>query len=78
MEPFVIGSLWGALSDDKATLVSTGASFTLRTTSKTYEARSLPANFFDPSANTSVFTNDVTFVEDIDGIGSKAGKRVAW
>jgi len=31
MEPFVIGSLWGNLSDDnKGTLVSTGASFTLK------------------------------------------------
>ena len=31
MQPFVIGSLWGTLSDDnKATLVSTGTSFTLK------------------------------------------------
>jgi hypothetical protein len=30
-EPFVIGSLWRNLSDDpKATLVSTGTSFTLK------------------------------------------------
>ncbi|HAN63585.1 MAG TPA: hypothetical protein DCQ79_06945, partial [Rhizobiales bacterium] len=31
MEPFVIGSLWGNLSDDnQATLVSTGTSFHLK------------------------------------------------
>ena len=31
MQPFVIGSLWGTLSDDnKATLVSTGTSFTVK------------------------------------------------
>jgi autotransporter family porin len=43
MEPFVIGSLWGNLSDDnQATLVSTGTSSTSRTISKTYGARSLP------------------------------------
>jgi len=35
-------------------------------------------NFFNPSANTSVFAKvDVTFGEDIDGLGGKAGMRVA-
>jgi autotransporter family porin len=34
---------------------------------------------FNPSASTSVFTKvDVTFGEDIDGIGGKAGMRIAW
>jgi len=32
-----------------------------------------------PSANTSIFAKvDVTFGEDIDGIGGKAGMRIAW
>jgi autotransporter family porin len=36
-------------------------------------------NFFNPTANTSVFAKrDVTFGEDIDGGGGKAGMRVCW
>jgi hypothetical protein len=36
-------------------------------------------NFFNPSANPSVFTKvGVTFGEDIDGIGGKADMRIAW
>jgi autotransporter family porin len=36
-------------------------------------------NFFNPSANTSLFAKvDVTFGEDIDGVGGKAGMGVAW
>ena len=36
-------------------------------------------NFFNPSANTSVFAKvDVTFGDDVDGIGGKAGMRVSW
>jgi outer membrane autotransporter protein len=42
MEPFVIGSLWGNLSDNKATLVSTGTSFTLKDDCETYGARCQP------------------------------------
>jgi hypothetical protein len=43
MEPFVIGSLWGNLSDDnKATPVSTGTSFTLKDDCETYGARCQP------------------------------------
>jgi autotransporter family porin len=43
MEPFVIGSLWGNLSDDNnATLVSTGTSFTLKDDCETYGARCQP------------------------------------
>ena len=81
MEPFVIGSLWGTLSDDnKATLVSTDTSFTLKDDLQDVWGKvSAGVNFFNPSANTSVFTKvDVTFGEDIDGIGGKAGMRVAW
>jgi autotransporter family porin len=36
-------------------------------------------NFFNPSANTSVFAKvDVTFGDDLDGVGGKAGMRVTW
>jgi hypothetical protein len=32
-----------------------------------------------PSANTSVFAKlDVTFGDNIDGVGGKAGMRVSW
>ena len=41
MEPFVIGALWGNLSDDnKITLVSTGTSFTLKDVSIVGDAAS--------------------------------------
>ena len=64
MQPFVIGSLWGSLSDDnKATLVSTGTSFTLKDDLQdVWGEVSTGVNFFNPSADTSVFTKvDVTF-----------------
>jgi hypothetical protein len=36
-------------------------------------------NRFDPSANTSVFAKlDVTFGDNVDGVGGKAGMRVSW
>jgi autotransporter family porin len=36
-------------------------------------------NFFNPSAATAVFAKvDVTFGDDVDGIGGKAGMRVSW
>jgi hypothetical protein len=36
-------------------------------------------NFFNPSANTSVFAKGRRHLrEDIDGVGGKAGMRVAW
>jgi autotransporter family porin len=81
MEPFVIGNLWGNLSDDnKATLVSTATSFTLKDDLQdVWGEVSAGVNFFNPSANTSLFAKvDVTFGEDIDGVGGKAGMRVAW
>jgi autotransporter family porin len=80
MEPFVIGSLWGNLSDDnQATLVSTGTTFILKDDlDDVWGEVSAGVNFFNPSANTSVFAKlDVTFGDDIDGVGGKAGMRVA-
>lgn len=36
-------------------------------------------NFFNPSANTSVFAKlDVTFGDNIGGVGGKASMRVSW
>ena len=36
-------------------------------------------SFFNPSANTSVFAKvDVTFGDDLDGVGGNAGMRVTW
>jgi autotransporter family porin len=81
MEPFVIGSLWGNLSDDnQATLVSTGTTFILKEDLQdVWGEVSAGVNFFNPSANTSVFAKlDVTFGDDIDGVGGKAGMRVSW
>jgi predicted homoserine dehydrogenase-like protein len=73
--------LWGNLYDDnKATLVSIGTSFTLKDDLQDVRGEvSAGVNFFNPSANTSAFAKvDVTFGEDIDGVGGKASMRVAW
>ena len=36
-------------------------------------------NFFNPSASTAVFAKlDVTFGDDVESIGGKAGMRVSW
>jgi hypothetical protein len=53
MEPFVIGSLWGNLSDDnQATLVSTGTTFILKDDLQdVWGEVSAGVNFFNPSAN---------------------------
>ena len=80
-EPFVIGSVWGNLSNDnQATLVSTGTTFQLEDKLQdVWGEVSGGVNFFNPSANTSVFAKvDVTFGDNIDGVGGKAGMRVSW
>ncbi|MGV1013755.1 MAG: autotransporter outer membrane beta-barrel domain-containing protein [Methyloceanibacter sp.] len=80
-EPFVIGSLWGSLSDDnQATLTSTGTTFRFEDGhDDIWGEVSLGVNFFNVSAGTAVFAKlDVTFGDDIDGIGGKAGMRVSW
>jgi autotransporter family porin len=81
MEPFVIGSLWGNLSDNnEATLVSSGTTFRIEDNLEDLWGEvSAGVNFFNPTANTSVFAKlDVTFGDNIDGVGGKAGMRVAW
>jgi autotransporter family porin len=74
-------SLWGNLSDDnQATRVSTGTTFRLEDNLQdVWGEVSAGVNFFNPSANTSVFAKvDVTLGDDLDGIGGKAGMRVTW
>ncbi|MFD0986635.1 autotransporter domain-containing protein [Methyloligella solikamskensis] len=81
MEPFVTGSLWGNLSgDNQATLVSSGTTFTFQDDLQdVWGEVSAGVNFFNFSETTTVFAKaDVTFGDDISGIGGKAGMRVAW
>jgi autotransporter family porin len=81
MEPFVIGSLWGNFTgDNQATLVSSGRSFRFEDELEdVWGEVSAGVNFFNPSAATAVFAKvDVTFGEDLTGIGGKAGMRVSW
>lgn len=80
MEPFVIGSLWGDLSGDRQPPWSRPAApFISRLTHKMWGEVSAGVNFFNPSANTSVFAKlDVTFGDNIEDFGGKAGMRVSW
>ena len=81
MQPFVIGSLWGNLSDNnQATLVSTGTTFRFQDNLQdVWGEVSAGVNFFNPSANTTVFAKvDTTFGNDLTGVGGKAGMRVVW
>jgi hypothetical protein len=56
-------------NDNQATLVSTGTTFILKDNLQdVWGEVSAGVNFFNPSANTSVFAKlDVTFGDDIDG-----------
>jgi len=81
MEPFVIASLWGNFTDDNtATLVSTGRTFHFQDNLEdAWGEISAGANLFNFSQTTSVFAKaDVSFGDDLTGVGGKAGMRVAW
>ena len=81
MEPFVVGSLWGNFTDDnQATLVSTGTTFRYQDQlDDVWGEVSAGVNFFNFSQTTAVFAKlDVTFGEDVTGLGGKAGMRVSW
>ncbi|MEZ5828410.1 MAG: autotransporter domain-containing protein [Hyphomicrobiales bacterium] len=81
MEPFVIGSIWGNFTDDnQATLISTGRTFRFQDDlDDVWGEVSAGVNFFNLSATTSVFAKvDVTFADDVSGVGGKAGMRVSW
>jgi len=44
-----------------------------------HQMRDAGVNFFNFSQTTSVFAKvDVTFGEDVSGVGGKAGMRVSW
>ena len=56
--------------------IKTGGSLTA---SETGIRAEIDVNFFSPSASTSLFAKlDVTFGEETNGIGAKAGARVSW
>jgi autotransporter family porin len=81
MEPFVIGSLWGNFTDQNtATLVSTGRTFHFEDNLQdVWGEVSAGVNFFNFSQTTSVFAKaDVTFGDDLTGVGGKAGMRIVW
>lgn len=81
MEPFLIASLWGNLSDENsATLVSSGRTFQFNDDLQdVWGELSAGVNLFNFSQTTAVFAKvDYTFGEDVQGVGGKAGMRVAW
>ena len=81
MEPFVVGSLWGTLSGShSATLISTGQLFTFTDDPEDIWGEvSAGVNFFNPSAQTSVFAKvDYTFADETQGIGFRGGMRYNW
>ena len=81
MEPFVIGSLWGNLCDNnQATLTSTGTTFRFQDNLQdVWGEVSAGVNFFNVSQTTSVFAKvDITFGNDLTGVGGKVGMRVVW
>ena len=64
----------------QATLVSTGTTFRYQDNlDDVWGEVSAGVNFFNVSQTTSVFAKvDVTFGEDVSGVGGKAGMRVSW
>ncbi|MGH6737234.1 MAG: autotransporter outer membrane beta-barrel domain-containing protein [Methyloceanibacter sp.] len=81
LEPFLIASLWSDLGDAReATLVSSGETFNFEDDpEEIWGEVSAGVNLFNPSANTAVFAKvDVTFGEDLEGVGARAGMRVSW
>jgi hypothetical protein len=81
MEPFVVASLWGDLAGDRtAKLTSNDVSFTFEDDPQdVWGEVSAGLNVFNPSAHTSLFAKfDLTFGDDLEGFGGKAGARVSW
>lgn len=63
-----------------ASLTSAGETFTFTDKPEdVWGVVSAGVNFFNFASNTAVFAKvDVTFGDDLDGVGGKAGMRVAW
>jgi autotransporter family porin len=81
VETFVIGSLWGNLSgDNQATVTSNGTTFKFEDNPDDVWAEvSLGVNLADPGRKASMFGKvDVTFGDDVTGVGGKAGIRIGW
>ena len=80
-EPFLIGSVWGLLSDDSsAKLTSTGNTFVFTDEpDDVWGEISGGVNFFNPEAQTSVFAKmDYIFADNSEGVSAKAGMRISW
>ena len=81
MEPFVVGSLWGNLSGShSATLSSSGETFAFTDDpEEVWGVVSGGVNFFNPGAQSSVFTKiDYTFADQTQGVSVKGGMRYNW
>ena len=81
MEPFIIASAWGTLTDDnRAMLTSSGTDFLLVDDLEgVWGEVSGGVNVFNPGAQSSLFAKlDVAFGEDLAGFGGKAGLRFGW
>ena len=86
MEPFVIASLWGNLTDDNsARLVSSGTTFQFKDNLQdVWGEISVGVNLFNLTKTSSLFAKfDYTFGEDLQGFGGqgfggKSGIRVVW
>lgn len=80
-EPFLIGSVWGLLSDDSsAKLTSMGNTFVFTDEpDDVWGEISGGVNFFNPEAQTAVFAKmDYIFADNSEGVSAKAGMRISW
>lgn len=80
VEPFLIGSVWGNFTDtNKATLISNGSTFGLEDEiDDIWGEVAVGLNVF-PTPESAVFGKvDVSFGEDLIGVGAKFGARTAF
>lgn len=81
MEPFLIGSFWSELEGgNTARLTSTGTTFAFEDDhADSWGEVSAGINWFDAANSTTAFTKvDVTFGDDIEGVGGQVGVRIKW